>query len=416
MRRMFLGATVAVALIAAGCGDDDDSDSSSTEGGGGSVETTTGASTGSSGDFVVDEPVKIIGFWEVKGESAPAVDDFQNATEIAIEDINAAGGVGGKPVEFVRVPGPVTDPQAAVTQYVKAIAEKPAIIVGAGGSTEALSAQIARGGIPLISPDVNANVEFGAPGGSEWLWLISSDQRQSWSNATRYVVEELGATELGTMGYAIPFGSIGRETVAEVAPELGAEVTVDREIPVLGQDLTQAVLAMKDVDAVFNASYNNDNALQLNQFAQNGYEMPTMLQGGVMQVVGEGSGLVSGPILDTVYAWTDCNPLSDDPGMQRFAETYEERFGAPPTYLAAITYDMVQLAAEAIRQAKSVEPQAVNDAIASITYTDGICMPDYHADGAHVLVHTNTIIHFNQGGTWDEVKSYTNEDLPKVGS
>jgi hypothetical protein len=77
---------------------------------------------------------------------------------------------------------------------------------------------------------------------------------------------------------------------------------------------------------------------------------------------------------------------------------------------------MVRLAAAAVIEAESVEPQAVNDAIAEIQYTDGICMDDYHADDAHVLVHTNEILHFKADGTWTGVKTYTNDDLPEQGS
>jgi branched-chain amino acid transport system substrate-binding protein len=72
---------------------------------------------GGSSSHGISGPIKLVGLWEVKGESPAAIDDYQNGAALAIEQITAAGGIAGKPVTLDRVPLSPSDPQKATSQF-----------------------------------------------------------------------------------------------------------------------------------------------------------------------------------------------------------------------------------------------------------------------------------------------------------
>src|SRR5688500_13810737 len=85
-RRIAAGAAaVALAFVAAACGGDDKND------------TNTPSPGGSSSQNDPNMPAaRIVGLWQVKGEDPNAIDDYQNGALIAVDEINAKGGVLGK--------------------------------------------------------------------------------------------------------------------------------------------------------------------------------------------------------------------------------------------------------------------------------------------------------------------------------
>ena len=389
----------ALALIGAACGSSSDDKSSG------------GDSSGGSSGF--SSPLKIVGFWEVQGESTVAISDFENAAQMALADINDNGGVGGKDVEYERVANPVLDEQKSVSAYLKALDADPSVVIGGGGSTNAISTQVARGGVPLISPDTNQNVEFGAKQGSDTMWLFSGGQAEGWQDATKFAVQELDAKKIGFMGYTFPFGAVARTAVTAEAKKLGAEVVADEQIELGGDDLTPAILQMKGADIIFNASYQNDNALQLRQTYQNALGIPSMFQGGL--TIAANQKLVEGPALEGSYAFTDCDPLGTSADMTEFRDAYAKKYGSSPSYLSAVTWDLMHFTAEAAKVAKSSDAEKINAAIPKTSY-DGICQKDIHADKAHLMFHSPQILKFNGGGTWTSVKTYTDDDKTKGGS
>src|SRR5690554_6176249 len=96
MRASWSKKSVAVAacllLGLAACGDDDGSSQ------GGSETTSTPAGNGGADGLQLDEPVKIALLIPRTG-SAATPEVYEDAMELALEDLNGAGGVGGHDVE-----------------------------------------------------------------------------------------------------------------------------------------------------------------------------------------------------------------------------------------------------------------------------------------------------------------------------
>src|SRR5690606_14166781 len=93
-----LGSLLALSLLAAACGDDDGDDAAADESAGGETTTTTAPA------YELPEPLRIVAvISEPGGSDENAVPDFIDAIEMAVGEVNDAGGVGGQPVEFESV-------------------------------------------------------------------------------------------------------------------------------------------------------------------------------------------------------------------------------------------------------------------------------------------------------------------------
>jgi branched-chain amino acid transport system substrate-binding protein len=119
-------------------------------------------------------------------------------------------------------------------------------------------------------------------------------------------------------------------------------------------------------------------------------------------------GLIKPPALPNVYAVSFCDPAATNPSsaMAAFITTYKAKYGGLPSNYAPLAYDAVFVAVAAVKQAGSVAPAAVKDALQKVDYTAGACAADYHSDAAHVLIHENQVSHFASDGTSTIVAKY----------
>jgi len=375
--------------------------------------TTTTTASAASNSCSTSRPLNVLGMWPIQGEEPDASNNFQDGALLAIKALNKAGGVCGHPVHYQHVFMSAFDAPQAVGAYKQVQGINPDVILGLGGETEALGKLVGEGGVPVISSDLNEDAEFGGPVGSKWLWFISSDEQQEWINSTKYLVKQLGLKKVGIMGYTIPFGSVAAAASTKELQQLGLKPCANQTISAPGAtDLTLQVLAMKPCDAIVNASYPDDIALELRQALQNGITVPTILQGGI--TVAETSKLVTGAAISNSYANADCNTLSGTPAMKAYVKAFKKAYGSQPDYLSAVTYDAVMLAGAAAEKAGKFTHAAINKAIGTVNYS-GICQ-SYHADARQTLAHTNFILKFNSNGTWRQVASETIPSLAKLGS
>lgn len=405
-RRSIALATAALLLSTVACGDDDSSD-----GGGGD------SGAGGDGELQLDDPVKIAFLWEVSGESANAVDFYQNSAEIAVDAINEAGGIGGHPVEFVRVAAPPLDLQKSQAAYLEALDEEPDVIVGfpSSGQVEAAQTNIERGGVPFLSV-ASQNLKYGEDGISEYMWALLPAVDSIVGTTVEYMTEEAGYTDIGLMSTTETFGTASTEAAKAALEEKGIEPAAERHYEPDATDLTEAVLAMQDVEAVMDWGFPNPMAVQLKQFQQNGIDIPTFMHSAA-QVIVENE-LATGDAIAQLHAAVPCNPTGTDrPSLQEFTAAYEAEFGVSPSSSGTAAHDAIYIVKAAVEEAGGTDPAALNEAIGSITVDDDalVCNSEYHADGAHYLAHQVSVVKFAGDGSSTTEKTYTVPDAEAAG-
>lgn len=350
------------------------------DGGGGTTSSggTTPVADGGTGGFQLAEPAKLVALVEVEGESPQAVSDPYNGFQMAIDDINAAGGIGGHAVASQRISATVS--AAGFTTAVQKADEAGATAaIGLISTTYTRAAlpTIAEAEMPLLSiapGNMNADEVAQADG---WVFQpnVSDSSGAMTDAAAEYAVETLGAKKIGLMHADANFGKAGTASIKAKVEELGAEVIAQRSYAYDATDLTEEVLAMKGADVIINWAYPGPLAVQLKTAAQNGLDIPTIDSVSAALVVS--NELVDEKTLSSLYGSSYCNPTR----VADWAQRYEARFGTTPPEVAAAVYDDTMLAAAAIRLAQSTDAGAVKEALKAVTYDEGVCAPHYQLFG-----------------------------------
>jgi branched-chain amino acid transport system substrate-binding protein len=386
-----LSGVLACGLVA--CGSSDDA-------GGGSGDGSDG----------LDRGLRIGILYEIAGESSYAISDFANGAQMAIDEINDAGGVGGHPVEMKRLPVSL-DPQKAVSDYLAMVDWEPDIIIGFPSSAiEAVVPQITRNQIPVLTNVQEEEIGFGGKFGSEYLWMLPPVGSSYPPHATEFFADELGASDIAVLGTDETFGRGSSEQTVDKLDELGLDPQSQQLVSTSATDFTPEVLQMRGADATTAWIYPNQLGLLAQQLQQNGISIPIIDQSSMELAINYGT--ASAADYDGgLYAILPCSIGGAEPGsdLAAFRDQYQDQFDAVPFSGAAVVFDGVHIAAQAAEIAGSVEAADLNEALAEVEY-EGICST-YQADPAHIFGHSVVIVEYQPDGTATVVQEYTNPEL-----
>jgi branched-chain amino acid transport system substrate-binding protein len=370
--RKTAAALVALTLLAAACGDDDDSDEASQPSGSGNESEND---SGGGGGLELDDPVKVVLLAETTGESEVAVPFLADGAQMAIDELNAAGGVGGQEVEYERVSAPLDGAQAE-TALLTAVEEEPTAMLGlpSSGQVLAVAQRVGDAQIPML---YGATAEQALVGADDSIandhgFLMRPPQREISSVMVRFVAESLGVENIGLICVNNPFGDAGCGVAEEEAEEVGANIVASETVEQDATDFSGTVVELRDAGAEAVVSYVFPNAVGAvhNALADNDLDVPHI--SGSSSLIAFTGAITSGNF-DNLYGVDDCAPgAEDDAVANEWAAAFEEEFGYPANYLAAEAYDGVKLIAAAVEAAGSGEPGAVRDAIAETDY-EGVC-------------------------------------------
>lgn len=392
----FLGVAVIAALLVSACGSDKNS-----------AEKSTGGTTATSS--ASKEPIKVAFMGIFQGQYA--VPGGDNGFKLAVDEINKAGGIMGRQVEFKEFNTDIT-PQGATTATSLAIQYKPDVIIGYGVSSglKASAGQISAAGIPVIH---NTLDKITAPDslGTDLSFRMQPTVAQFAGAADRFLFEELGIKSMMMINTQDAAPSDGASVILAEAKDKGIK-TDHRAVSPAVTDLTEPVLAANSMkaDAIWNWGYPTTDGLLLKTAASNGY-------GGYVMTFSAGSaakaGLIPASILsDKIFSITAaCAPqVLSSAGAKKYTAAFKAKYGnAPTTSVANENYDALHMYKLAVEKAKSTDGKAVAKALETVEF-DGACGLD-KSDEYHNLEHSVTIVKF-PGGTETLAKQETNVSSP----
>jgi branched-chain amino acid transport system substrate-binding protein len=364
-------------------------------------DASSGSVSGSGCHF--DKPV-LLGFnWEIAGESAAAIPDFQNGALLAVQHINADGGICGQQVSWTRVPSSVFSSTLAAQQFLQLAQRQPAFIIGLDGAPTigGVMRDVNQAGIPVLAPITADNVLYGTQLGSKYLYLGFPTLKSYIKATLEYIKDDLHLTRIALMGGQDPYGEDMIQDANQLAASAGVQIVTTQTFPETATDLTSQVLAVKraNAQAVIDYSYPAPSALQMNQFVQNGIDIPTVSSNSA-DIAARG-GLINAAAVKNLYTVMSCNVSDPAPAIQSFVKAYTSKYHIAAGYYAIETYDMVNIAAQAIKAAGSTNASAILAKLGSMTFT-GLCDPAYKADGSHTISHQLV------------VQTYANPKAPKT--
>jgi branched-chain amino acid transport system substrate-binding protein len=383
---------VAVAMIASACSSSKSGSSSDSSTAATSV-ASSGASGGSTGKL--SESLTLGLMWQIKGESSVAINDFQDASKVALDTIQKQGGVGGQPLKTFRVATSPTDAAQLAIQFQQGVSMKPDAMVGlVGPALEPILPSITTAKIPVMFIGTEPFAAYGNSSGSQYLYEALSTGEDSGMVAAEYAVNELHAKKIAFAHSNDSYGTAISAAAQKEATSLGATVTTNQSYASTATDLTNVVLAVKGADAIINFGFQGTTTILAKQLDQNGVTIP--LIGGQ----DTGSDVLNGAFPAAEAARTkvvaNCNAHTDSsPAAQAFANAYNAIHGSYPSQGATVTYDSILMLGKAAEAAGSTDPSKIEAALQTLTY-QGVC-GTYKSDGQHILLHNFEVLSFANG-------------------
>ncbi len=196
-----------------------------------------------------NEPIKIGYLPALTGPSSSTGVGMNRGTQIAVEEINAAGGIKGRKLELIT-----RDTQSDPTKAVNAVAEltqraKVAMIWGPVNSGEALAATplIARDKVPMLHPcwvDELIDVKK-----YPMAFRQAPTNTQIGKGANYYVVDVLKLKKVAVVSDTTGYGTASVNTYVPMLKASGAEVVYTNHIDAANPDLKPELLRMQNAGA-----------------------------------------------------------------------------------------------------------------------------------------------------------------------
>lgn len=339
------------------------------------VEEDTGSATeetteGATEDVVLGDILIGVGL-PTTGGSAVLGEPMTHGIEMAVAEINAAGGILGGQITIAQEETGADD-AAALNSFNRLVAQNPVAVIGYPISTQgfAIMTQIGRTQIPTILGGTNS----GLAAADEWAFGMTSRDSITSTAAVEFAANTLGYTKIGILREAGELGTGASEVVNAAAADLGIEVVEEQIFNTGDVDLSSQAnaIAAADIEMLFVYGQQADYIVISNALATAGAGFPTFIAGLQPGTYAE----LNYDGFGTIYNRNQCIPSAATEGpLAEWSAAYEAEFGSVPTEYAAIAYDGIKVLAAAIENAASLEPAAVKEALNNLPLMEGICGP-----------------------------------------
>jgi branched-chain amino acid transport system substrate-binding protein len=330
------------------------------------------------------DPIKLGMMAESTGPNAEAGVYQINGAKMAIEEINAAGGVLGRPLELK-----VEDNQSTNPGSVLAVSK-----LTSGGDLTALIGSVRSTQIQAVAPTL---LKAGLPmivGGTDYMlthsnnpWIFRARPNDGYSAK---VIADYGVNTLKLKKWAIvhstdSFGNGGKNNLVEALKALGVTPVSVQGFTSNSQDFTQIVLAIKQSGADIVSSYianSTDVGIFAKQLRQLGVNSTWL---GSTSLSTDTAIKLAGDALNGTYSVADYAEASS-PEAAAFAKKYLEKYKLISDVYSSWAYDAVKLYALAINNAKSTKPEDIKKALHAIKGykgVEGTYTFDANGDGLH---------------------------------
>lgn len=325
-------------------------------------------------------PVKIGSVLSVTGPAAFLGEDMKAGMELAVEQINAKGGVLGRKIDWIFYDAESQTQKGLTVTRRLLDQDKVDMIVGGGnmsGMAIAMLGLTEKAGLPFMSTE--GAMDIVTPVADRpWTFKSTADDEQVMERLADYFAKK-GIKKIAFLGDSSGFGQSAAGQLKKVAARRGLDVMYETFNP-SDTDMTPQLGKIKEagVQAVVCWTVTPAGVVFLKQAQQLGFDKMTLIHSygfvdqRYMQLAGDAA---KNLLLVSVKFPVGADLPDADPqkaGIAALTSAFEARFKRKPNQFAAQTYDAIYLARTAIEKAGGTDRAKVRDALASITGWQGV--------------------------------------------
>ncbi len=345
---------------------------------------------------------------ELSGDVASYGESTVNGIEMAIDEVNKAGGINGKTVEIVKYDNK-SDAAEATTLATKLMTEDKVVAILGPATSGAFKAEIPVANdnkVPVISGSATADdVTVDASGVKEYAFRICyNDSYQGTAMANFALNEKAAKSVVIIKDSSSDYGKGLAESFTATYTANGGTIVTEEAYVKGDTDFNAILTKIKDMefDAIFIPGYYNEAGLIIKQaralgisvpiLGADGFDSPSLLE------------LAGAEALSDVYFSNHYSSLDEDPIVVDFIAAFNEKYGQDPDAFNALGYDLAKFACDAIGRTSDVTGEAVKDALASTTDFTGVT-GSFSVDENHNPVKSIVVIEMQNGEAVSSVKA-----------
>jgi branched-chain amino acid transport system substrate-binding protein len=309
--------------------------------------------------------IKVGEFASLTGSEATFGQESHDGTQLAIDEINAAGGVLGKKIELLTEDDQSQAGQPATVVRKLISSDGVVAVLGEVASSRSLEAApiCQQNKIPMISP-ASTNPKVTQVG--DYIFRACFlDSFQGSKVLAGFAQNTLKLKNVAVLKDVKSDYSLGLAKYFEDGfTGMGGKIITEQSYSSGDKDFNAQLTAIKAMnpDGIFVPGYYTEVGSIALQAKGLGINVPLFGGDGW-----ESSSLVpiAGAAVEGDYFSTHYSPEETTPAVQNFVQKFQAKYHSMPDCMAALGYDSAMILADAIKRAGSAEPAKIRDAIAA---------------------------------------------------
>lgn len=317
-----------------------------------------------------DEPLKIGYVGSITGKNSDLGVAARDAVLLAVETLNAGGGINGQKIVLLEKDDE-QKPEVAAKAVNELVESNVAAIIGhiASSMTKTSLPIINKAGVVMVSPTSSANELSGK---DDYLFRVMEPNslfaKHQAETCSKMKIDRVAAIyDLQNRTYTVEMFNTFREEFVIKGGVITGEIAFDsKATPSFSQLVRQ--LDLKRAGGVLVLANSIDSLNIAQQIRKINPEI-TILSGacGIAQ-----RDLVqqAGRSIDNIIFTLPVNNRSESAGFRKFRESFQKRFNYEPTFAATLSYDAAQLIFKALR--KNPDIGKLRETIKTLATFDGL--------------------------------------------
>lgn len=309
---------------------------------------------------------------ELTGSVAAYGNAEKNGINLAVEQINKAGGVDGKKIEVITKDNKSENAEASTAATNLAVQSQVNAMIGpaTSGAVAAASLNAQKTGVPLLTPSgTQDDLTIDKDGVKKYIFRTTFQDSFQGQVLAQYAYQNLNAKKV--VLYYDNSSDYAKGIAEEFQRVYPGEIVTVATFASGDKDFQSALTKFKDLDydAIVMPGYYTETGIITKQARDMGIEVPILGPDGFNDdSFGDLAGVANTHDVYYISGYSTKTALSDK--ATQFIEAYKKKYGSEPNMFAALAYDSVYMIAEAAKGAKtSID---IADNLAKLSQFDGV--------------------------------------------
>lgn len=345
--------------------------------------------------------------YELSGDNATYGNSSVEGIELAVEQINAAGGINGKKIKPIKYDNK-SEPAEATTLTTRLMTQDKVVAVLGPATSGAFKATIPvaiQNKIPVASGSATADdVTVDSSGVKEYAFRICYSDSYQGTAMANFALNNLSAKKaVIIMDSSSDYGKGLAENFTKTFEDGGGTIVAQEAYVAKDTDFNAILTKIKgeEFDVIFIPGYYNEAGLIIKQARAQGIDVPILGADGFdSPVLLE---LAGAEALNNVYFSNHYSSLDENPVVVKFIEDFKAKYNKEPDAFNALGYDLARFVADAISRAENLNGESVKKALEETTDFEGVT-GSFSIDENHNVIKNIIVVELKDGAQHSSIR------------